>query len=169
MDDGICGNDPDDLFAVVDLSDEQDDIATELWNHPGVQDTVNHLNRIAQINKARFNGRTIKKPVSNQSKHMHSGDTPQEVYTLPSEANQFPQVSMGNLRKEFIEFVRRPIEFERQINEQYKVINPSFAPPPIELTSLHRLTGTSGIVSHARNTFISLKRRITHSLGVSIS
>lgn len=117
----MSGVNQDDLFAVIDLSDEQDNIATDLWNHPGVQDTVKRINRFVNFQGPRFKGRRIEKPTSHEYVRTDAHSDPQEVYTPPSEPDAFPEVAMGDLRKEFIEYVKRPIEFDLQIDNDYQV------------------------------------------------
>ena len=104
MKDGMTSVNPDDLFAVLDLSHEVD-VNAELWNHPG-----------------RFGGKPIERLPPRNLERDHPSNDAQEVYAPPSEPNPFPEVAMGDLRKEFIGFMKRPIEFERRIDEDYQVL-----------------------------------------------
>ena len=60
------------------------------------------------------------KPACFQVEHPPSGKA-QEPYVLPQGMSEFPHVSMGELRQEFIKLVKRPIDFDQQINKDYQV------------------------------------------------
>ena len=115
MKDGMTSVNPDDLFAVLDLSD-QVDVNAELWNHPGTNAMM------ACRHPGRFGGKLIERLPPRNLERDHPGNDAREVYAPPSEPNPFPEVAMGGLRKEFIGFMKRPIEFERRIDEDYQVL-----------------------------------------------
>jgi len=165
MEDGMTGIDKGDIFAIVDLSDEQTDITTDLWNHPGVKDTVNRLNRIAQVNE-RFKGRRIEKPQPRNLEPSQLND-PQEVYVPPSEPNAFPEIRMGDLRIEFIEFVKRPIDFDQQIDEDFQVLTCSLFEQLRCTHSLCRPTRRSGCAGCVKPIFTPQKKKNMRSQSAS--
>lgn len=117
----------DDLFAVVDVDDEID-APSELWDSPGVKAIVNRLNKVARINQARI-GSVLQKPIArNLPQPLGARSDPQEVYAFGPGSSDFPKVSMEEMRKEYVNFLRQPILFQERVDQDFAVCPHSSQP-----------------------------------------
>ena len=116
---------------MVDI-EEDIDAASELWDTPGVKAIVNRLNRVARINKERFNT-VLEKPVArNPPQPEGARSDPQEAYAFGPGSSYFPEVTMEAMRKEYINFIRQPILFQERVDEDMAVCHCSDQPHEIE-------------------------------------
>jgi len=120
-----------DLFAVVDVEDDID-ASSELWDTPGVKAIVNHMNKLARINKERFS-KALQKPVPrNPPQPEGARSDPQEVYEFGPGSSAFPTITMEAMRKEYVNFIRQPILFQERVDQDFAVCPYSSQPHETE-------------------------------------
>ena len=61
MDDEMPGVNADNVFAVVDLTEDGEfNVIEDLWKHPGIKDIINWLNRLACVHHQLGGGQIVK-------------------------------------------------------------------------------------------------------------
>jgi len=98
--------------------EEGQDVRTELLEHPGLQKTLKSLSGFANRSKSstRFSKAALSVPLEGPE------DPVQEAVTFPAEGhNPFPAVNIGEIRKGYINFLKRPIDLEEEIAQDHKV------------------------------------------------
>ena len=65
MDDEMPGVNADNVFAVVDLTEDGEfNVIEDLWKHPGIKDTINRLNRLARVHHQLGGGQIVNRHAS---------------------------------------------------------------------------------------------------------
>lgn len=106
------------LFSIMDL-DEDNDIRTELNNHPSVKRLTKTLNQ-----QALFRGVPITKPTVTTTLRSDVDVEPDVIqgFIFPKEGKTaFPDINMGALRIALANSLKRPIDFWQDLERNCKV------------------------------------------------
>lgn len=122
-DEGNETDDDEDFIDASDLhmfaSDDEEDVREELLQHRGVQETLQRLRGAAgRSGVTGFTKASLTAPIEDLEEPV------QKAVTFPAEGhNPFPGVNVGEVRKGYINFLKRPVDLEDEIAQDHKVCN----------------------------------------------